>query len=176
GSSSVTSKGRAIYAISLAKASASTQRVLMFNLLVGISQKRTTPQEELELVQQLAVASKLEQVSVNEFNTGSPAEDVRVYAEALVTQAATAQRAALKVPGTDNAPTMQGLIALGLSFVGTARNNPAEEAKAFQAARDAGLTPEAWNQATASHINALRTTETHLLEQVVGEAANIKNP
>ncbi|BFV57185.1 nitrate- and nitrite sensing domain-containing protein [Kitasatospora sp. CMC57] len=175
GSSSVTSKGRAIYAMSLAKASASTQRVLMFNLLVGISQKRTTPQEELELVQQLAVASKLEQVSVNEFNTGSPAEDVQVYARALATQAVTDQRAALKVPGTDNAPTMQGLISLGLSFVGTARNNPAEEAKAFQAVRDAGLTPEAWNQATASHINALRSAETTLLEEVVRDAANIKN-
>ncbi|WP_457034347.1 sensor histidine kinase [Kitasatospora sp. P5_F3] len=175
GSSTVTSKGRAIYAISLAKASASTQRVLMFNLLVGISQKRTTTQEELELVQQLAVASKLEQVSVNEFNTGSPAEDVQVHMQALAAQANTDQRAALKVPGTDNAPTMQGLIALGLSFVGTARNNPNDEAKAFQAARDAGLTPEAWNQATASHINALRTTETTLLEQVVGDAANIKN-
>jgi signal transduction histidine kinase len=175
GSSSVTSKGRAIYAISLAKASASTQRVLMFNLLVGISQKRTTSQEEAELVQQLAVANKLEQVSVNEFNTGSPAEDVQLHAAALAAQAVTDQRAALKVPGTDNAPTMQGLISLGLSFVGTSRNNPADEAKAFLAARDAGLTPEAWNQATASHINALRSTESQLLEQVVADAANIKN-
>ncbi|MER5868077.1 nitrate- and nitrite sensing domain-containing protein [Kitasatospora sp. NPDC002040] len=175
GSSSVTSKGRAIYAISLAKASASTQRVLMFNLLVGISQKRTTSQENAELVQQLAVASKLEQVSVNEFNTGSSAEDVRVYADALVTQANTDQRAALKMPGTDNAPTMQGLISLGLSFVNSAQSNANDEAKAFQAARDSGLTPEHWNQATASHINALRATETRLLEEVVGDAANIKN-
>ncbi|MFD0349292.1 nitrate- and nitrite sensing domain-containing protein [Kitasatospora aburaviensis] len=63
GSTNITSKGRAIYAMSLAKASASTQRALMLHLLVGISAQSTTRYENVDLIQQLLVSQKLEQVS-----------------------------------------------------------------------------------------------------------------
>ncbi|MFJ8046420.1 nitrate- and nitrite sensing domain-containing protein [Kitasatospora sp. NPDC096147] len=172
GSSSVTSKGRAIYAMSLAKASASTQRVLMLNLLVGTSQKTLTKQEVSELMQQLSVSYKLEQVSLNEFSTGSAPEDARVYSDAQVAQAAADQRAALKMPGTDVAPTMSGLLVLGLSFM-TSSSTLTEDAA--EAAAAAGLTPQNWQQATASHISTLRNAESKLLDEVVGDAANIKN-
>ncbi|MGW4652631.1 sensor histidine kinase [Kitasatospora sp. NPDC004289] len=172
GSSTVTSKGRAIYAMSLAKASASTQRVLMLNLLVGTSQHILTKQETSELLQQLAVANKLEQVSLNEFSTGSAPEDARAYSDAQVAQASADQRAALKMPGTDVAPTMSGLLVLGLSFMSSSSTL---SDGAAEAAANAGLNPPNWQQATASHISSLRNTESKLLDEVVDAAANIKN-
>ncbi|MDH6580837.1 nitrate- and nitrite sensing domain-containing protein [Kitasatospora sp. MAP5-34] len=183
GDSSVTSRGRAIYAMSLSKASASTQRSLMLGLLVGIAQGRTTKYENVELIQSLLVSNKLEQVSLNEFNTGSPPEDIQIYANALVAEADADAHAALKMPDGTTVPSMQGLMNIGLAYIqaasaGMGDNSPqatAAAAAAAQSAKDAGLTPDRWMQATASHMVPLKTTESTLLDQVVADAANIKN-
>ncbi|WP_371479422.1 nitrate- and nitrite sensing domain-containing protein [Kitasatospora sp. NBC_00315] len=178
GSSSVTSKGRAIYAISLGKASASTQRALMLHLLVGIQANSTTRYENNELIQQLLVSAKLEQVSIAEFNTGSAPEDAKVYADALVAQANAEQRAALRMPN-GSAPTVPGLLAIGMSYSqaaaeGQSRGRAAADA-AIKEAVDAGLTPQNWNQATTTHMASLRATENTLLDEVVADAANLKS-
>ncbi|MFF3601718.1 sensor histidine kinase [Kitasatospora indigofera] len=178
GSSSVTSKGRAIYAISLAKASASTQRALMLHLLVGIQAGSTTRYENTELIQQLLVSAKLEQVSIAEFNTGSAPEDARVYADALVTQANADERAALRMPN-GTAPTVSGLLAIGMAY----SQNAAEGLSKGKAAADAaiaeavaaGLDPPRWSQATSTHMASLQATENQLLDQVVADAANLKS-
>ncbi|MGW6918924.1 sensor histidine kinase [Kitasatospora sp. NPDC054939] len=178
GSSSITSKGRAIYAISLAKASASTQRALMLHLLVGISAETTTRHENTDLIQQLLISQKLEQVSISEFNTGSAPEDQRVYADAMVAQANAEQRAAYRMPN-GSAPTMYGLLALGAAYQqaaaeGQTKGKDAAD-KAYKEAKDSGLTPENWNQAANTHINTLRTTEVTLLNDVVQEAVDLKD-
>ncbi|MGW4898484.1 nitrate- and nitrite sensing domain-containing protein [Kitasatospora sp. NPDC004240] len=178
GSSSVTSKGRAIYAISLAKASASTQRALMLHLLVGISAGTTSRHENTDMIQSLLVSQKLEQVSVSEFNTGSAPEDQLVYANALVAQATAEQRAAYRMPN-GSAPTMQGLLAIGAAYQqaaadGQTKGKDAAD-RAYKEAKDAGLTPENWNQATSTHIASLRSTEVALLNDVVKEAADLKD-
>ncbi|AUG79810.1 hypothetical protein CFP65_5099 [Kitasatospora sp. MMS16-BH015] len=179
GSTSVTSRGRAIYAMSLAKASASSQRSLMLSLLVGIDRQATTRHENVDLIQSLLVSAKLEQVSLNEFNTGSTPEDIGVYANSLVTEAQSDARAPLRMPDGHTVPTMTGLMNIGLAYQQAAAmgmQNGAEVAKAAAAdAYQAGLRPENWLQATASHINALRTTEATLLDQVVADAADIKD-
>ncbi|MFJ8629083.1 nitrate- and nitrite sensing domain-containing protein [Kitasatospora sp. NPDC093550] len=178
GSSNATSKGRAIYAISLAKASASTQRSLMLSLLVGISQNGTTRYENADATQQIVVAEKLEQVSLNEFNTGSDPADAKKYADAQVTLATQQERSAYKMPN-GSAPTMQGLLALAAAYSqaaaeGQLRGKSVADA-AFNEAKNAGLTPDNWNQAANTHIQALRNTEVQLLDDVLTDSRNLKD-
>ncbi|MEV7182559.1 nitrate- and nitrite sensing domain-containing protein [Kitasatospora sp. NPDC093679] len=179
GSSSVTSKGRAIYAMSLAKASASTQRALMVNLLAGIAQGTVTRYENQELIISLLVASKLETTAISEFTTGSTADDAKVYADALVAQAAADQRAPLRMPDNQSIPTVNGLMNIGLAYSDAAARGQQDGKEAaerlFENAKNAGLTVQNWNQAAAGHMNALRATESALLNEVVGDAQNIKD-
>ncbi|WP_395294260.1 nitrate- and nitrite sensing domain-containing protein [Kitasatospora hibisci] len=178
GSTNITSKGRAIYAMSLAKASASTQRALMLHLLVGISAQSTTRYENVDLIQQLLVSQKLEQVSLSEFNTGSAPEDARKYADAQVAQAAADQRAAFRMPN-GSVPTMQGLMALGAAYSqaaadGQSKGKAAADA-AYKEAKDAGLSKENWEQAANTHIATLRSTEVALLDDVLHDAADLRD-
>ncbi|WP_371499348.1 nitrate- and nitrite sensing domain-containing protein [Kitasatospora sp. NBC_00374] len=179
GSSSETSRGRSIYAMSLAKASASTQRVLMLNLLVGIGTGTVTKYENIELIQTLLVSAKLEQTAISEFITGSTSADAKVFADALVNQAAADLRTPRRMPGGQAIPTVQGLLNIGMAYSAAAAAGEAkgkeQAAATFQAAKDEGLTPENWMQATNGHISALRATEVALLDQVVAGAANIKS-
>ncbi|MFJ3215391.1 nitrate- and nitrite sensing domain-containing protein [Kitasatospora sp. NPDC086801] len=177
-SSNAASKGRAIYAMSLAKASASTQRALMLHLLVGISQNATTRFENADVIQQILVAERLEQVSLTEFNTGSAPEDARKYANAQVAQAAASERSAYKMPN-GTAPSMQTLLSLGAAYSqaaaeGQSKGKAAAD-QAYKDAKDSGLTPENWNQASNTHIQALRDTEVQLLDDVLTDSRNLKD-
>ncbi|RKT15777.1 signal transduction histidine kinase [Streptomyces sp. 1114.5] len=178
GSSNATSKGRAIYAMSLAKASASTQRALMLHLLVGIAQNGTTRYENADATQQIVVAEKLEQVSLNEFNTGSAPEDARKYSDAQVALATAQDRSAYKMPN-GSAPTMQGLLALAAAYSqsaaeGQLKGKAAADAS-FAEAKASGLTPDNWNQAANTHIQALRNTEVTLLDDVLTDSRSLKD-
>ncbi|MET9403999.1 nitrate- and nitrite sensing domain-containing protein [Kitasatospora sp. NPDC002965] len=178
GSSNLTSKGRSIYAMSLAKASASTQRALMLHLLVGISAGATTRYENADLIQQLLVAQRLEHTALSEFNTGSAPEDARRYSDAQVAQANADQRAAYRMPN-GTAPTMQGLLNLGAAYsqaaaIGQAQGKDAAD-RAYKEAKDSGLTPENWNQAANTHITSLRATEVVLLDDVLQDAAALRD-
>ncbi|MEV7360844.1 nitrate- and nitrite sensing domain-containing protein [Kitasatospora sp. NPDC091276] len=178
GSSNAASKGRAIYAMSLAKASASTQRALMLHLLVGISQNATTRFENADVIQQILVAERLEQVSLTEFNTGSAPEDARKYANAQVAQAAAQERSAYKMPN-GTAPSMQTLLSLGAAYSqaaaeGQSKGKAAAD-QAYKEAKDSGLTPENWNQAANTHIQALRDTEVQLLDDVLTDSRGLKD-
>ncbi|GAB7180841.1 nitrate- and nitrite sensing domain-containing protein [Kitasatospora sp. Ki12] len=178
GSANATSKGRAIYAMSLAKASASTQRSLMLSLLVGIAQNGTTRYENADATQQILIAEKLEQVSLNEFNTGSAPEDVRKYADAQVALDTAKDRSAYKMPN-GSAPTMQGLMALAASYSQAAAEGQlkgkANADASFAEAKNAGLTPDNWNQAANTHIQALRNTEVLLLDDVLNDSRSLKD-
>ncbi|MFF2662979.1 nitrate- and nitrite sensing domain-containing protein [Kitasatospora sp. NPDC058032] len=178
GSSNLTSKGRSIYAMSLAKASASTQRALMLQLLVGISAQKTTRYENVDLIQQLLVAQRLEQTAISEFNIGSAPEDARKYADAQVVQANADQRAAYRMPN-GSVPTMQGLLNLGTAYTQAAANGQSQGKeiadRAYKDAKDSGLTPENWNQAANTHIASLRATEVALLDDVLVDASELRD-
>ncbi|MEU9048686.1 MULTISPECIES: nitrate- and nitrite sensing domain-containing protein [unclassified Kitasatospora] len=178
GSSNATSKGRAIYAMSLAKASASTQRSLMLSLLVGIAQNGTTRYENADATQQIVVAEKLEQVSLNEFDTGSAPEDAKKYSDAQVALASAQSGSANKMPN-GHAPTMQGLLALAAAYSQAAAEGQlkgkATADAAFAEAKASGLTPDNWNQAANIHIQALRNTEVALLDDVLTDSRNLKD-
>ncbi|WP_406092739.1 nitrate- and nitrite sensing domain-containing protein [Kitasatospora purpeofusca] len=178
GSSNLTSKGRSIYAMSLAKASASTQRALMLQLLVGIAAQKTTRFENVDLIQQLLVAQRLEQTALSEFNTGSAPEDAKKYADAQVAQATADQRTAYRMPN-GNAPTMGGLLNIGAAYTQAAANGQSQGRevadRAYKEAKDAGLTPENWNQAANTHISSLRATEVVLLDDVLDDASSLRD-
>ncbi|WP_051733389.1 sensor histidine kinase [Kitasatospora phosalacinea] len=178
GSTNVTSKGRAIYAMSLAKASASTQRALMLNLLVGLGVGGVDGHEGDDLIQSLVVASRLEQTAISEFNTASDDAEIKVYSDALVDQATADQRLPLRMPDGRSLPTMQGLLAVGMSYAGQLSSTAAGGDKAAQIIDQVGkdgLTRPLWDQATKSHMSALRAAETDLIGQVVSEAQGIKD-
>ncbi|GAA1069295.1 nitrate- and nitrite sensing domain-containing protein [Kitasatospora nipponensis] len=173
------SRGRAIYAISLAKAAGSSQRDLMLSLLVGISTQQNTRYENMELTQDLLVSAKLEQVSLTEFQNGTNPADAKTYADQLVAQAGADQRVPLRMPDNQTVPTMLGLMNIALAYqqaaadgftVGTTAANAAAKAAA-----DEGLIPMNWLQATDSHITPLRNTEAKLLDSVVADAVNAKD-
>ncbi|MEE1781441.1 nitrate- and nitrite sensing domain-containing protein [Streptomyces sp. SP17BM10] len=178
GSTNATSKGRAIYAMSLAKASASTQRALMLHLLVGIGSNSVTRYENQDLTEQIIVSEKLEQTALTEFNTGSDPVDAKKYADAQVALATAQERSAYKMPN-GTAPTMQSLLNLAAAYSqaaadGQTKGKAAADA-AFKEAKDAGLTPENWNQAAGNHIQALRNTEVQLLDDVLTDSRSLKD-
>ncbi|WP_052707812.1 sensor histidine kinase [Streptomyces rubellomurinus] len=178
GSSNATSKGRAIYAMSLAKAAASSERALMLNILIGAAQGTTTRYENQDMTQQILVSEKLEQVSLNEFNTGSAPEDARKYADAQVALATAQDRSAYKMPN-GAAPNMQSLLAIAANYaeaaaIGQGKGKAAADA-AFAEVVAAGLTPDNWNQAANTHIQALRNTEVALLNDVLTDSRNLKD-
>ncbi|MFJ4192417.1 nitrate- and nitrite sensing domain-containing protein [Kitasatospora sp. NPDC089509] len=178
GSANATSKGRAIYAMSLAKAASSTQRALMLNLLVGISQNATTRYENQDMTQSILVSEKLEQVSLSEFNTGADPADARKYGDAQVALANAQDRSAYKMPN-GTAPTMQTLLALAGNYAeaaaaGQQKGKAAADA-AYNEAKASGLTPDNWNQAAGTHIQALRNTEVALLDDVLTDSRNLKD-
>ncbi|MER8188674.1 nitrate- and nitrite sensing domain-containing protein [Kitasatospora sp. NPDC094015] len=179
GSSAETSRGRAIYAMSLAKASASTQRVLMTNLLVGIGTGSVTKYENVELIQTLLVSAKLEATAIGEFTTGSTTEDAKVYSEELVNQASADLRTPHRMPGGQAIPTVQGLLNIGMAYSTAAAAGESkgkdQARQTFEAAQAEGLNLENWSQATSGHLNSLRATENRLLDQVVAGAENIKS-
>ncbi|MFD8483932.1 nitrate- and nitrite sensing domain-containing protein [Kitasatospora sp. NPDC059673] len=178
GSSNVTSKGRAIYAMSLAKAAASAQRALMLHLLVGLGVGGVDGHEGQDLIQGLQVAAKLEQTARDEFNTASSSEEVKVYADAEVAQATADQRLPLRMPDGRTMPSMIALLAVGMNYgnqLAASASDRDAAARIIASAGADGLTRPLWDQATKSHMSALRTAETELLEQVVDDAQSIKD-
>ncbi|MGW2256210.1 nitrate- and nitrite sensing domain-containing protein [Kitasatospora sp. NPDC001660] len=178
GSTNAASKGRAIYAMSLSKAAASSQRALMLHLLVGIGTNSVTRYENQDLTLQVVVSEKLEQTALTEFNTGSDPADAKKYSDAQVALATAPDRSANKMPD-GRAPNMQTLLNLAASYSqaaadGQSKGKAAADA-AFKEAKDAGLTPENWNQAAGVHIQALRNTEVQLLDDVLTDSRNLKD-
>ncbi|MDH6138005.1 signal transduction histidine kinase [Kitasatospora sp. MAA4] len=179
GSAAGVSRGRSIYAISLAKASASNQRALMLTLLVGASTQQVSRWENTEMIQQLLVSAKLEQVAITEFQNGTNPVDAKTYADTQVVQADADQRSPLRMPDGTTVPTMEGLMNVGLAYTQAASlgfsNGQAAAEAAAKGAQDDGLTPANWLQATDSHITPLRSTESQLLASVVADATAEKD-
>ncbi|MFJ6213141.1 nitrate- and nitrite sensing domain-containing protein [Streptomyces sp. NPDC092296] len=169
GSSSVTSRGRAIYAMTLAKASASTQRVLMTQLLLG-SGTLTAP-EVGSMVQAIAVSGKLEEVSLDEFRSGTTDADMTLYQNALKQEAATAVRQG----GEPNTPVNQQIrIALSAVQTAAATGTKSGAKQALAAAGRQGVSLENWLAATGAHVQTYRTVENRFNELVLADAHRIK--
>ncbi|MEU4210709.1 nitrate- and nitrite sensing domain-containing protein [Streptomyces sp. NPDC026206] len=145
GTGNVTSYGRAVYAISLAKAAESLQRSIGVHLLV----KPGTAAEHAGLLKAFASYNFLEYVAQGEFESGGTDEDIKRLKTTLATEAQVEEQNKMA------AAIMSGA-------------TPAQ-------LKTKGITADAWQTTASGKFSAYRTVEQHLAEHAVEEAENISS-
>ncbi|AJE82074.1 hypothetical protein SLNWT_1698 [Streptomyces albus] len=171
GTGNITSYGRTVYAIALAKGAASLQRSIGTHLLIkpgpdaaGFAMQRTS----------LGSYSYLEAIATEEYKSGGTPADVARYEKAekqiraegeslAREQAAEAKARGEKYVAPPATPQMVGLVT---ALPDTSRGARADLAKK-------GVTPEAWWAVNTLRFTAYREIETTLSDKAVAEAAGI---
>ncbi|MEV5240304.1 nitrate- and nitrite sensing domain-containing protein [Streptomyces cinnamoneus] len=144
GTGNFTSYGRAVYAVSLAKAAESLQRSIGVHLLVN---KPLSAADRQILLTSFSSYNFLEYVARGEFESGGTDEDIKRLKTALATEAQVEEQ-----------DKMAAAIMSGAT--------PAQlKAK--------GITAESWLQTSTGKFNAYRTVEEYLAEHAVEEAETI---
>ncbi|WP_443043780.1 nitrate- and nitrite sensing domain-containing protein [Streptomyces sp. NBC_00306] len=165
GTGNVTSYGRTVYAIQLAKAAESLQRSIGTHLLVRPSQNKT-----IFAKQTVAFNSYnyLEQIALGEYNSGGTQADTDKLRAIMTAKAVAGQKqldaAGLKPPVGENDKSV---------FTGMARAigtgaEPSELAK-----KD--VTPRTWMAAATAKFDGYTEIENDLVDKAVNEAATISN-
>ncbi|MET8682483.1 nitrate- and nitrite sensing domain-containing protein [Streptomyces sp. NPDC004647] len=168
GTGNITSYGRTVYAVSLAKAAESLQRSIGMHLLV-----KPGPGAKDRGTQVTAFTSYayLENIALGEYVSGGTAEDqVRLKKVLLAAQAegkkkvaAAEQRAdAAGVPFVPPPPLKDMITAIG-------RGTPADDLK------PKGITPETWFASSTGKFDAYRSIEKDLVDKAVNEASQISD-
>ncbi|GAB2940209.1 nitrate- and nitrite sensing domain-containing protein [Streptomyces mayteni] len=152
GSDNITSYGRTVYAISLAKAASSLQRSIGTHLLVAPG-----PGEQLTEAQLTAFGSYdyLENIARAEYTAAGTPEDAERLAEAM---AAANDAAAAGAPGAPDLRSMVELISSGAT----------PEQLSAQ-----GVTANSWFQAATAEFDAYRDIEVSLGDEAVDEALDV---
>ncbi|MFD7289167.1 nitrate- and nitrite sensing domain-containing protein [Streptomyces sp. NPDC059863] len=173
GTGNITSYGRTVYAVQLAKAAGSLQRSIGMHLLVRPSQK-----DDVRDGQSIAFSSYayLEDIAVAEYVSGGTAEDtvrlqdvMREQAAAGARKLATAQQQAMaagqdfKAPPSKDGSVLDGMVAA------IATGDSPERL----AAR--GVTPETWMAASTATFDGYTEIEKDLVDKAVTEAAQISD-
>ncbi|MFE2849476.1 nitrate- and nitrite sensing domain-containing protein [Streptomyces scopuliridis] len=173
GTGNITSYGRTVYAIQLAKAAESLQRSIGMHLLVRPSQK-----DDVRNGQSIAFSSYayLEDIAVGEYVSGGTAEDTVKLQEVMREQAAagarklaTAQQQAMaagqefKAPPSKDGSVLDGMVAA------IATGDSPEQL----AAR--GVTPETWMAASTAKFDGYTVIEKDLVDKAVTDAAQISD-
>ncbi|GAA0433300.1 sensor histidine kinase [Streptomyces luteireticuli] len=143
GTGTVTSYGRMVYAVSLAKAAESLQRSMGAHLL---AKPQMAPKERQFLLTSFASYNFLEYIAIDEYRSGGSKADVQNLQEALA-----------KAQG-DKQNKMALAIMSGAS---------PEKLKAQ------GVTPESWYAAATGKFDAYRDIEKRLTDKAVDEATNV---
>ncbi|KAA6213784.1 HAMP domain-containing protein [Streptomyces albofaciens JCM 4342] len=152
GTGNITSYGRTVYAVSLAKAAESLTRSIGTHLLVAPA----SPQGGKEHKQQLTAFASykyLENIAIGEYTSGGTPEDV----QRLKDDTAKLRKRSEASPSFD---TMAGAIASGAS----------PQQLAAQ-----GITPESWFTAATGTFDMYRAIEKDLADKAVDEAAAISS-
>ncbi|MEU1488091.1 nitrate- and nitrite sensing domain-containing protein [Streptomyces sp. NPDC005752] len=171
GTGNITSYGRTVYAIELAKAAESLQRSIGMHLLVRPSQ------EERNFNGQVTAFSSynyLEQIALGEFVSGGTEADAARLKEVMAGKAAEgakqmkAAAAQAKAAGKPFVapPSIDGSVFDGMAQQIGQGKQPAElKAK--------GITPETWMAASTAKFDGYTTVENELVDKAVAEAAEI---
>ncbi|MEV2244494.1 nitrate- and nitrite sensing domain-containing protein [Streptomyces sp. NPDC049970] len=171
GTGNITSYGRTVYAIELAKAAESLQRSIGMHLLVRPSQ------EERKFNGQVTAFSSynyLEQIALGEFVSGGTGADAARLKEVMAgkaaegakqLKAAKAQAAAAGEPFV-SPPSIDGSVFDGMAQqIGQGKQPDELKAK--------GITPETWMAASTAKFDGYTTVENELVDKAVAEAAEI---
>ncbi|MFH8365380.1 nitrate- and nitrite sensing domain-containing protein [Streptomyces sp. NPDC018031] len=169
GTGNITSYGRTVYAISLAKAAESLQRSLGVHLLV-----KPGPSAEDRRAQLTALASYayLEKIALDEFSSGGMEADVRRLEDTLAaTKKEWEERVAQE---RDDAEAAGKRFATPPPMERMLRAIGAPDAQASTLKRQ-GITPQTWFDAATAKFDAYREVEQHLADKAVDEAAQISS-
>ncbi|MFD0026455.1 nitrate- and nitrite sensing domain-containing protein [Streptomyces sp. NPDC058382] len=171
GTGNITSYGRTVYAIELAKAAESLQRSIGMHLLVRPSQESGKFNDQ---VKAFGSYNYLEQIALGEFvSGGTEADSARLKTVmagkaadgAAKVKAAKEQADAAGVPFV-TPPTVDGSVFDGMAQqLGLGRSPAQLKAK--------GITPETWLAAATAKFDGYTTVEDELVDKAVTEAAGI---
>ncbi|GAA2717553.1 MULTISPECIES: nitrate- and nitrite sensing domain-containing protein [Streptomyces] len=143
GTGNVTSYGRAVYAVSLAKAAESLQRSIGTHLLL----KPGSAAERQVLLTSFSSYNFLEYIARSEFEAGAGDEDIKRMKSAMATEAQTDAQDKMTAAIMSGATTAQ--------------------------LKAQGVTADTWLQTSTGKFNAYRTVEEHLADHAVDEAESI---
>ncbi|MFI8437576.1 nitrate- and nitrite sensing domain-containing protein [Streptomyces sp. NPDC079020] len=171
GTGNITSYGRTVYAVELAKAAESLQRSIGMHLLVRPSQRPGTFDEQ---VTAFGSYNYLEQIALGEFNSGGTQADVDRLKEVMAGKAAEGAKqirtaeAEAKAAGKPFVapPSIDGSVFDGMAEE-IGRGQTPEKLKAK------GITPETWMAAATAKFEGYATVEDELVDKAVTEAADI---
>ncbi|MFF4169237.1 nitrate- and nitrite sensing domain-containing protein [Streptomyces sp. NPDC001744] len=167
GTGNVTSYGRSVYAIQLAKGAESLQRSIGTQLLVRPSQN-----EAVFAQQSVAFNSYnyLEQIALGEFSSGGMPEDVELLKKVMAAKAAEGAR---QTPSGDAVPPKgkDGTLYSGMaSAIGTAKGPDG-----IAALKARGITQETWMAVATAKFTGYSEVEKSLVDKAVAEAAQISD-
>ncbi|MFF9689967.1 nitrate- and nitrite sensing domain-containing protein [Streptomyces sp. NPDC014623] len=171
GTGNITSYGRTVYAIELAKAAESLQRSIGMHLLVRPSQEQRKFNGQ---VTAFSSYNYLEQIALGEFISGGTEADAARLKEVMAGKAAEgaeqlkAAEAEAKAAGKPFVapPSVDGSVFDGMAQqIGQGRQPDELRAK--------GITPETWMAAATAKFDGYTTVENELVDKAVAEAAEI---
>ena len=168
GTGNITSYGRTVYAIQLAKAAESLQRSIGMQLLVR-------PSEDPKIFAAQSVAfnsyNYLEQIALGEYQSGGTQADVDRLKQ-VMTQKAT--EGAKRLTEAQLSPPVKGdppSVYAGLTdAIGSAK-----DADAIKDLRKDDVTPETWMGAATAKFDGYTEVEKELVDKAVTEAAEISD-
>lgn len=173
GTGNITSYGRTVYAIELAKAAESLQRSIGMHLLVRPSKK---PGVYNDQVKAFGSYNYMEQIALAEFNSGGTQADVDRLKQVMAGKAAEgarqlkAAREQAEAAGQPfvSPPSIDGSVFDGMAQQIGQGQDPADLAKK-------GITPETWMAAATAKFEGYATVEDELVTKAVNEAAKISS-
>ncbi|MFD0152027.1 nitrate- and nitrite sensing domain-containing protein [Streptomyces sp. NPDC127132] len=167
GTGNVTTYGRSVYAIQLAKGAESLQRSIGTQLLV-----RPSRTEEVFAQQSVAFNSYnyLEQIALGEYSSGGMPEDVEFLKKVMAGKAAEGakqmQAAEVELPKGKDGSVYSGVA----SAIGTAKSP-----EALAALKSKGITADTWMAVATAKFEGYSEAEKALVDKAVTEAVKISD-
>ncbi|MEU7592196.1 nitrate- and nitrite sensing domain-containing protein [Streptomyces sp. NPDC039022] len=170
GTGNITSYGRTVYAVSLAKAAESLTRAIGTHLLVDPA----SPQGGKEHKKQLTAFASykyLENIAIGEYTSGGTPEDVQRLKDDAAQLKKRAEEAAAKAKQRAEAAGQQFKAPPSFEAMATAIASGASP----QQLAAQGITPETWFAAATGTFDMYRAIEKDLADKAVAEAAEISS-
>ncbi|MFJ2376601.1 nitrate- and nitrite sensing domain-containing protein [Streptomyces sp. NPDC087769] len=173
GTGNITSYGRTVYAIELAKAAESLQRSIGMHLLVRPSQEKAKFDAQ---VKAFGSYNYLEQIALGEFVSGGTEADAARLKQVLSAKAdegARELKQAKKEADAAGTPFVAPPSIDGSVFDGMAQQIGQGKSPEKLAAK--GITPETWMAAATAKFDGYTTVQDELVDKAVAEAADISS-
>ncbi|MGW2084538.1 nitrate- and nitrite sensing domain-containing protein [Streptomyces sp. NPDC001880] len=173
GTGNITSYGRTVYAIELAKAAESLQRSIGMHLLVRPSQESAKFDAQVKAFNSY---NYLEQIALGEFTSGGTEADaarLKQVMSAKADEGAEELKKAREKADAAGTPFVAPPSIDGSFFDGMAQQIGQGKSPEQLAAK--GITPETWMAAATAKFDGYTTVEEELVDKAVAEAAEISS-